>query len=309
MRNSEIIEKSAMVLNDLASGGLMNPMQFSTFLRMVLDEPTILGDSRTVPMTSDSMKIEKIGFGQRILRAGEEATPLADDQRSKPTTGKVELNAREVIAEVNISYDTLENNIEQGGLQNTIMQMIAQRASLDIEELILNGDRDNPTDPFLALVDGIQKQATEHIYDAAGADISSEIFKNALRQLPKKYLRDPNAWRYYVSHNTDLEWKHHVSKRQTDLGDKLLTGGMATAYGIPVKGIAMLEPFTYEDTTEATNAILTHPKNIVTGISRNIRVEVDRDIRARTFIIVLTAKLDCKFEENDAVVQITNLKD
>jgi hypothetical protein len=35
-----------------------------------------------------------------------------------------------VIAEVNISYDTLENNIEGGNLHNTIISMIAERARL-----------------------------------------------------------------------------------------------------------------------------------------------------------------------------------
>jgi hypothetical protein len=34
--------------------------------------------------------------------------------------------------EVNISYDTLENNIEGGNLHNTIISMIAERASLDV---------------------------------------------------------------------------------------------------------------------------------------------------------------------------------
>ncbi len=117
-------------------------------------------------MASDTLKIEKIGFGSRILRPGVEGVSLKDSDRSAPSTSTITLNAKEVIAEVHITYDTLENNIEGGNLQNTIMQMIADRAALDIEELILNGDIAS-TDPYLALLDGLRKQATSHVVDGA----------------------------------------------------------------------------------------------------------------------------------------------
>lgn len=310
MKNSTIIEKAAMTLADLASGGLMNTQQFNTFYRMVQDEPTIIKDARNVAMQSDSMKIEKIGFGSRILRPGVEATPLADNQRARPTTDKVELAAKEVIAEVNISYDTLENNIEGNNLQNTIMQMISQRAALDIEELILNGDTAS-SDTYLKLIDGIMKQATSHVSNNASAAIAKEMFKKAQKLVPSKYIRDPLAWRYYLSNNATLEWKDAIASRQTNLGDTALQGGMSTAYGIPVQGIAMLQPFSDggSPAKQVTNGLLIHPKNIVLGFSRNVRVEVDKDIRARTFIIVLTAKLDVQLEEEDAVAKITNILD
>ncbi|MBL2411293.1 phage major capsid protein, partial [Klebsiella pneumoniae] len=58
-----------------------------------------------------------------------------------------------------------------------------------------------------------------------------------------------------------------------------------------------------------SDILLTHPKNIVVGMSRNIRIEVDKDIRARKFIIVLTAKVDAKFEEEDAVAKVIKVKE
>jgi len=317
MSNKQIIEKAAMTLSDLASGGLMNPMQFNTFLRMVLDQPTVLRQARTVQMTSDAMKVEKIGFGQRILRPGTEATALQDNQRAVPTTDKVELNAKEVIAEVNISYDTLENNIEGQNLQNTIMQMIAERAALDLEELALQGDTSNSSDSYLKLIDGLLKQATSHVYDHKGADVAKELFKETLKKVPQKYIRDPLAWRYFVSHNAAIEWKDSIANRQTALGDAAVQGGLATAFGIPVQGCAMI-PNATVDFSEAQDGsdervvapgLLTHPKNIIWGISRNIRVEVDKDIRSRVFIIVLTTKIDIKFEEEDAVAKFINAKE
>lgn len=76
MRNQELIRKAEMTLASLKTGGLMNATQSNTFIRMMQNTPTVLNDARIIPMESDSQKIEKIGFYQRILRPAEEAKRL-----------------------------------------------------------------------------------------------------------------------------------------------------------------------------------------------------------------------------------------
>lgn len=311
MENRELIEKAAMTLADLATGGLMNPTQFQTFYRKIIDAPTILREARTVPMPIDSMKIEKIGFGQRVLRPGIEGQALSEDQLSKPTTSTVTLNAKEVIAEVNITYDTLENNIERDNLRDTIMTMLAERVSLDIEELIINGDTaEAGTDPYLGLLDGVLKKATSHVVDFQEQALDRTAFKQAYAAVPPKYLRNPADWRFYTSHVAALEWKDQIAQRQTALGDAAqATSQMPTAYGVPVQGVAMMQPYQGSEPDVMLNdIILTHPRNILVGISRNIRLEVDKDIRARKFIIVVTMKVDVQFEEEDAVAKVIKVK-
>lgn len=180
MRNQEIIRKAEMSLSALKSGGLMNPAQASAFIRMVQNTPTIFSESRVIQMENDSQKFEKIGFGQRILRAAQEGKALSNDELTVPTTSTVQLNTKEVIAEINITYDTLENNIEKDGLQQTIMQILAERAAVDIEELIVNGDTAS-ADPYLAQLDGIRKQAVSHIVDMNGEELSRATFKKGLK--------------------------------------------------------------------------------------------------------------------------------
>jgi HK97 family phage major capsid protein len=309
--NQSIIEKAAMKLSDLAAGGLMNTQQFNTFYRKIIDEPTILKDARNVVMTSDAMKIEKIGFGTRVLRPGVEGTALIDSDRSVPTTSTVNLNAKEVIAEVNITYDTLENNIEGNNLQDTIMTLISQRVALDLEELIINGDTAS-ADTYLKLINGLRKQATTNVVDALGTQkLTKDLFKKAINAVPAKYRRDPSAWRFYTSFQNEMEWRDQIVARQTSLGDQAIQGGSSTAYGYPVKGIAMLQDYDVDSGTAGTQSgsdiLLCHPKNIVLGFSRNVRVEVDKDIRERKFIIVITAKIDTKFEEEPAVAKIKNI--
>ncbi|MBU4617835.1 phage major capsid protein [Bacillus altitudinis] len=307
MRNQEVINKAEVTLGTLKTGGLMNPTQSSTFIRMVQNAPTLLQDARVIPMDGDAQKIEKIGFGQRILRPGVEGKAVPASDRVAPTTSTVELNAKEVIAEVNITYDTLENNIEGDALQNTIMQMLAERAAVDIEELILNGDTSS-SDTYLAQLDGIRKQAASHIVDVAGEPLTRQVFKQGYKAVPPKYLRVPQEFRFYSSPGQEVEWKDKVADRQTNLGDAAVQGGLSSAFGVPVKGIANMQPYD-ADGTDVSDILLTHPKNIILGFSRNIRIEVDKDIRNRKFIIVLTAKLDSKFEEEDAVAKIIKVKE
>jgi hypothetical protein len=277
----------------------------------VQNTPTIFSESRVIQMENDSQKFEKIGFGQRILRAAEEGKALTDDQLTVPATSTVQLNTKEVIAEINITYDTLENNIEKDGLQQTIMQILAERAAVDIEELVVNGDTSS-SDPYLAQLDGIRKQTVSHVIDGNGEELSRATFKKGLKAIPAKYLRLPQEFRFYTSQGMEIEWKDRVADRQTNLGDLAVQGGLSSAFGVPVKGVSNLQPYSVgegDSQYEASDIILTHPKNIILGFSRNIRIEVDKDIRSRKFIIVLTAKLDSKFEEEDASAKIVNVKE
>jgi HK97 family phage major capsid protein len=149
--NQELIRKADIALGDLATAGLLSPEQTDTFIRTLIDSPTILNVCRTITMTAPTRKINKIGFGSRILRKATSATALDPGDRSKPDLAQIELNTKEVIAEVHIPYDVLEDNIEggninaaptsgAGGLHATIVQMIAERAALDLEELLIMGD-------------------------------------------------------------------------------------------------------------------------------------------------------------------------
>lgn len=298
-----IIEKADIAVSDLiGTGGYLNPMQANTFIRMLIDQPTLINEIRTVPMNAPTMEINKIGFTSRILHvAPASGLALAAASRSKPTTAKVTLTTKEVIAEVHLPYDVIEDNIERGALEDTIMALIAERAALDLEELIITGNTGS-SDPYLALVNGVLAQATSHIvnYGAAGSTISKTVFKDALKTMPNKYMRDRNAMRFYVSPDVETEYADSLSNRQTPLGDQKVTGWMPNyAYGIQVKPVALMPDH---------DMIFTFPKNIIFGVQRQIMIETDRDIRSRVLIIVLTMRLDLKFEEEDAVVKSTGLK-
>ena len=302
-----IVEKADMAVQDLIDdGGYLNPMQANTFIRMLVDQPTILNEMRVVPMNAPTMEINKIGFSSRILRAAPASgTALSNtgyQTRAQATTDKVELLTKEIIAEVWLPYDVLEDNIERGTLESTIMSMITERASIDLEELILLGFT-SATDPYLGLMNGLLVSANDHLvnYTSPPSDIDVDIFKRGLQAMPTKYLRNRSQMKFYVSHYLESEFAAQMSFRETALGDVRITNDYASmlkAFGVPVTPCAMMPDANY---------IFTLPQNLILGIQRKIQIETDRFIRERAHIIVLTMRLAFAIEETDAVVKATGL--
>lgn len=320
MDTKQIIEKADLALVDLASGGALNPEQSNAFIRGLLVQPTLLKAARVVTMGSPQKNIDKIGFGSRIMRAANQGNvgsrALAAEDRARPNLGKIQLNTKEVIAEVNLPYEVIEDQIEQAGLnlgtnapgnsgnpvsgqfKDTIMAMIAERAALDLEELALLGDTAS-ADTYLALCDGYMKLAQDHVVDYGGATINKELFKLGIKAMPDQYLRNLAALRNYVSVNNEIEYRDSLSDRETGLGDTIIEGFRGVfGYGVPVEKVALMP---------ASKGLLTVPNNLIMGIQRKISVEVDKDIRERVFIIVLTARVDFQIEETDAVVTYENI--
>jgi len=279
-------------------------MQANAFIRMLVDQPTMLKIIRTVPMNGPTMQVNKIGFDSRILHAAPASgSYLAAGNRSAPSTEQVNLLTKEIIAEVHIPYDVLEDNIERGKLEDTIMSLIAERAARDLEELIITGNTASG-DAYLALMDGMIVQAVRHVcaFGAGTGVISKSVFKDMMKCMPNKYLRQMSGMRHFVSPHTEIELADSIANRITsNLGDKTYVREPHLnniVYGIPVEGVALMPN---------ANAILTYPKNVIWGVQRQIMIETDRDIRARVLIIVLTMRCDIRYEENDAVVLATGL--
>lgn len=310
MQNQALVKKADLALADLsANGGLLSTEQTDTFIQTLMDSPTVINAARVVTMNSPQKKINKIGFGSRILRAAVSATNLPDVDRAKPDLGNVMLNSKEVIAEIHIPYDVFEDNIEggninaamgqsAGGLQDTIMTLVGQRVALDLEELALLGDTSSG-DSYLALCDGFLKRASVRVLNAQGATISKDIFKAAVKTMPDKYLRVRSDNQFFVSVDNETEYRDTIANRVTGLGDSaLVSANSLSVFGSSVNAAPLMPN---------TKGIYTNPKNLIFGIQRKVNIEYDKDIRARKFIVVVTARVDFQIEETDAIVQIINM--
>lgn len=319
--NSSLLRKADIAIADLeADGGVLLPEQANAFIRKLIAQPVLTRVCRTVSMAAPQRYINKIVFGTRILRKATSGQALTQGQRSKPTTEQINLVTKEQIAEVRLPYDVLEDNIERasaanneasntgpGGLRQTILDLIAERAGLDVEELCIkavstytNGS-DADDQAFLSQFDGWLARANAHggVVDAQGASVSKALFKAGLKTLPSQYQRNKAALNHFVSVNNETEYRDTLADRGTALGDQMTQGTSPTfAYGSPVLGVALMP----ED-----KGLYTDPLNLILGIQRQISLEFDKDITSRVYIIVLTLRLDVQIEETDAIVEYTNI--
>ena len=307
--SERLSQKADLALSELtANGGLLNPEQNDTFIRQLMDQPTMLRAVRTVPMNAPQMKINKINFGTRILNPATQTGGMEDNgvndrwllkaQRASVQTEQVQLATKEVIAEVRIPYEVLEDNIEGGGLADTILAMIAERAAVDFEELLISGDTTSG-DPFLALQDGILKQSSLNIVDATGQTSYINVFNNLKKALPTRFRRNLNVMNYFSSMDFESDYRVQLANRQTPGGDAWTTNGAPIpVMGVGLQGVALMP---------LGQILFANPQNFIFGIQRNVRIEQDRDIRSREVIIVLTARIAIAVEEKRAISKAINV--
>ncbi len=317
--NAALLAKADMVLGDLVTnGGILNPEQANAFVRKLIEAPSIINVARTVEMNAPQRNINKIQFASRIMRAGVSGTALSSGDRSQVTTEQIQLNTREVIAEVRLPYDVIEDNIERGnigvnfdgsgsqgtpaggGFVATILTLIAERAALDLEELALKGNTTS-TDDYLALTNGYLEtvNAGGNIVDLNGTTISKDMFKKGLLTLPDQYKRQLGGMFHFIAKNNEVEYRDTLADRATALGDANIQARNAVfGFGVPILGV---------DLMPIDQGLLSNPLNFLFGIQRNVMMEFDKDISARVWKVVLTARVDFQIEEEEAAVNYINI--
>jgi len=338
---NEAILKADMVASELTSnGGVLNPEQANRFIRNLIAQPTLLRQIRVVEMNAPTRKINKIGFGKRILRAATEATALADaavdgafdpktekTARAKPTTSQIQLVTKEVIAEVVLTYDVIEDNIERGnsaaggptgtggpnagGIMGTILDLMAERVALDLEEAgilaettdnLYGGTAPSASDPYLFQWDGFLKRITTNTVNGATINagaIHEDHFEAVLHAMPDAYLRNRPAMRHFCSVDQEISYRARLGARATVLGDTNITKEQPLfAYGSPVEAVSLMP---------LAQMIFCDPLNLIMGIQRRVTIEFDKNISARTFNFVVTSRVDFQIEEQLATVKTTGL--
>ena len=306
--NRTVLEKADLALADLTTGGgLLQPAQAQKFIRILIDESVILKQGTVVPMKSPKQLIEKVRFGGRILRAGSEAAALPAGDRTKPDLSHVELDAQLFKAEVRLNNEVLEDSIERGQLRQTIMQMMAEAISRDMDEVIIRGDKTS-ADTFLAKLDGILKQATSNVVDAQSQTLNKGVLRDMLKSMPSPFLRNKREMRFFTSVDATIDYRDSLADRATAAGDKALQEEVEVTYsGVPVMEVPLF-PENLGTGSNLTDAILTDPKNINIGIWRNIRVETDKLVSEGVLIIVATLRFDVRYAEETAVVKTVNIR-
>jgi HK97 family phage major capsid protein len=307
----ELLEK-AVETTDLANGGLLNTQQTDRYISLVVDQAEMLREARVVRMRGPVMELDKIATTGRVSQLKSEG--VAPTTLAAPAFSKVSLSSVEVITPFEITFEALEDSIELGNLEETIIEAMSRQTATDLEELALQGDTTS-SDPFLVGLDGWHKLALAggHVVDQEGATLSQTALGAMYKALPDQYKRNHSDLRYYFAPSAVQEWHDSFADRPTSLGDAALAGGIVPPYmGVPVisvplipTNVAAVSPYT--GTGTYSYGFLTPRENLIFGIHRRVRIDRDRDVMRGVNIYVISTRIAVAFENADAVVVGVNI--
>jgi len=145
-------------------GGVLNPEQAKQFIDYVWDATVLAKDGRRITMRANTMELEKVNVGQRVLRAAAQADGTYENAGA--TFTKVDLSTKKLRLDWEISTEALEDNIEGAALEDHLVRLMTQAFANDIEDLAINGDLSETTDPFLGIMDGFHVQVLNKAHAA-----------------------------------------------------------------------------------------------------------------------------------------------
>ena len=302
--------QKAVDTTDLAAGGLLGTEQSKKFTDMVIDQSVMLKEARVVRMRSAVTELDRIATTGRVSQLKSEG--VAPAALSEPSFSKVTLRAVDIITPFELTFEAIEDSISGGGLEETIIRVMAKQTATDLEELAIQGNTGS-ADPFLAGMDGWRKLAEGgHVVDLAGATLDKDALGKMFRALPDKYKRNYSDLRFYFAPAAAQDWHDTFADRGTSMGDKALVGGQVPPYmGVPIVSVpAMptnLDGILSHVGTNLSYGFLTPRENLVFGIHREVRIDKDKDVLRGVNIYAITTRIAVEFENDDAVVVAVNV--
>lgn len=283
--NEELVQKSIVTADALASAGKLNDAQSDRFIDYVVDESVLKNNARVVRFRNENLDIDKIGVGNRVAVPKAEA---ADPNRRRGVShSKISLTPREIMIPWEIGDTYREHNIEGDSVEDHIMRMMAAQGANDFEDGYINGNRTAPPsvleseyvdggsssqyvrDGFLALWNGWSELAEgANIVDADGANIGLSVFGRMLRAMPTKFRRNKAKLRWFLSPDLWQLYLEKLSTRATALGDATAGGASHAPFGIPAVPVPLWDltpPITEHVTLTGTTPVALKNANIVTG--------------------------------------------
>lgn len=298
------------------ASGLLNPEQARRFIDYVWDGTVLAKDGRRVTMRANTMEIEKVNVGERVIRAAAQA--LGDYTNAGATFTKVELTTKKIRLDWEVSTESLEDNIEGGALEDHLVRLMTSAFANDIEDLAINGDDGN--DPFLGIMDGFVNQVTtggdahEAVAEVVDNAWTPEIMQAIIYAMPRKYRAVKQNLRFYagtdafagiVANNGTLAdaiaAAFEPRNAGTERNRQSYLDGAGQTFGnaniTRVLGVDVLEvPYYPADYVD-----LTFPSNRVWGFQRDITVNREYQAKKDTIEYTVFVRLGLAWEELDAV--------
>ncbi len=304
----EAIKKGDISVGDLiGDGGYLLREEENRFMLKVYDSTPFLSAIRKVDMTAPVRRINKIGItGDFLNPAPTSGTALDAAKRSKVFTEWIELTTTELIGSMYIPYDVIEDNLERGTLEATIMdKLLPPKIGRDLEKVLIQG---GTAGGLLAAFDGITEiianDSDNHNtvdFDSVSGTPTPDMFEAILEALPYAFRELQENLRFICNYAVVDKFIMNWMQRLTPGGDTMLNMDQLAQFGF--RGI----PFLPAARMLPENIVLSTPQNFILGTQRGIQIETARDIEARMIIIVVTMRVAVGVEQVDGCVLATGV--
>jgi hypothetical protein len=297
--------------------GILRPEQARRFIDYVWDATVLAKDGRRVTMRANTMELEKINVGERVIRAA--AQGIGDYTNAGAQFTKVELTTKKIRLDWEVSAEGLEDGIEGGALEDHLVRLMTNAFANDIEDLAINGVGAGG-DSFTSIMEGFVSKATngdahEAVVTVADNAWTTDVMQKIVLALPRKYRALKNNLKFYAG--TDAF--QGIVKNNGTLAD-----AVAEAFAGQVPGSTQANRQDYLDgvgqtfggarTTRvlgidvqevpyypAGYVDLTFPQNRVWGFQRDITVNREYKPKKDTIEYTVFVRFGIQWEEEDAV--------
>ena len=300
-----------------AASGILRPEQARRFIDYVWDGTVLAKDGRRVTMRANTMELEKVNVGERVIRAASQG--IGDYTNAGATFSKVELTTKKIRLDWEVSAEELEDNIEGAALEDHLVRLMTNAFANDIEDLAINGD--GTTGNFLSIMDGfVNKEKTngdahEAVVTVTNDEWTPTVMQDIILAMPRKYRALKNTLKFYAG--TDAF--QGIVKNNGTLADAVAEAiagqvpgstqanrqsyldGVGQTFGgartTRVLGIDVQEVPYYPDGF----VDLTFPANRIWGFQRDIVVNREYVAKKDTIEYTVFVRFGIQWEEEDAI--------
>ena len=299
-----------------AGSGILRPEQARRFIDYVWDATVLAKDGRRVTMRANTMELEKVNVGERVIRAAAQAS--GDYTNTGATFTKVELTTKKIRLDWEVSAETLEDGIEGAALEDHLVRLMTNAFANDIEDLAINGD--GGADAFLGILNGFVNRvktngdAHEAVVTVSDNAWTPEVMQQIILAMPRKYRALKSNLKFYAG--TDAF--QGIVKNNGTLADAIAEAFAGTPAGTPANRQAYLDgaaqTFGGARTTRvlgidvqevpyypAGYVDLTFPQNRVWGFQRDITVNREYKPKKDTIEYTVFVRFGIQWEEEDAI--------
>ena len=312
--NNVLIAKADLALSSLTSNGGLKPDEVRPFIVLMVTPRVFLRRCRIEDTSSPTLRIPNLRFTGRVFAQANSGQALAAGARSAPTLGQNTADVSRLIrAEFIIPDEIAEDNVDGEVLLNKIREAAAQAGSKDVEDLVINGDTTiaPATDVLLGRLDGLLKKTTVNTLALGTIVVSKDVWTSIELTMPAEFSSEnyQEPMQHFTSRKARKNYGNYLAARVGAYGDKNIqdSRGYVEHDGVEVVGVPVF-PETQGVGTNCTSVLHMDANNAHVVFHREIKMETQRDASAGAAKMVMTARVDVVYENDNAAVLATQLK-